>query len=238
MRCPTISELPPPPRKTGWPWVSIVTPSCNQGKFIEETIRSVLLQAYPDLEYIIIDGGSTDGIVDIIRKYEHGLAYWVSEPDRGQSHALNKRFAKATGDVLAWLNSDEEYQPGTLWIVGQAFAADPKLDIVFGNRIVTDADGELVRYEKVPKLHPRNFMLCAYGLLLSDSTFWSSRVHRLTRHLDEDDSQHLAMDFNWFLRMSVHVRRRLHIDKCLSVYKEHAGRKPLNVPNMPILARF
>jgi glycosyltransferase involved in cell wall biosynthesis len=131
MRCPTLNELPPPPpEKTGWPWteespqlpektpngkeypkISIVTPSYNQGQFIEETIRSVLLQGYPNLEYIIIDGGSTDNSVEIIKKYEPWLAYWVSEPDRGQSHAINKGWEKSTGDYLAWMNSDDLYLP-------------------------------------------------------------------------------------------------------------------------------
>jgi len=97
-----------------YPKISIITPSFNQGKYLEETIFSVLGQNYPNLEYIIIDGGSTDNSVDIIKKYENQLTYWISEPDNGQSHAINKGFMKATGGILAWLNSDDMYLPGVL----------------------------------------------------------------------------------------------------------------------------
>ena len=145
MSCPALRDLPAPPvGRTGWPWteesprlpgglsdgspwprVSIVTPSYNQGQFLEETIRSVLLQGYPNLEYIVMDGGSTDDSVNIIKKYEPWLAYWVSEPDRGQSHAINKGFERATGEIFAWLNSDDLYLPDALYAVGRAYASAP-----------------------------------------------------------------------------------------------------------------
>jgi glycosyltransferase involved in cell wall biosynthesis len=137
IRCLTLQELPPaPPGKTGWPWteespqlpdrmpdgsewlkISIVTPSYNQGEFLEKTIRSVLLQGYPNLEYIIMDGGSNDESVKIIQKYAPWLSYWVSQSDGGQSDAINAGFSRANGEILGWLNSDDYYLPKALYTV-------------------------------------------------------------------------------------------------------------------------
>lgn len=141
----TIATLPPPPPgREGWPWtdsdetssfpdraggwppISIVTPSFNQGPYLEETIRSVLLQGYPELEYIVIDGGSTDSSVEILRRYEGWLTYWVSESDSGQSEAINKGFARASGKIQGYLNSDDAYRPNALARVSGAFLHDPK----------------------------------------------------------------------------------------------------------------
>lgn len=139
------ADLPlPPEQKTGWPWseesvagraappvlfdgqalprITVVTPSFNQGQFIEQTIRSVLMQGYPNLEYMIFDGGSSDGSVETIRKYENHLAYWQSEPDRGQSHAINKGFKRSTGQIICWLNSDDYFLPDTLKTVAESLA--------------------------------------------------------------------------------------------------------------------
>lgn len=163
MSAVTLADLPPPPRgKKGWPWtlengvqpamplggprprISIVTPSFNQAAFLEKTIRSVLLQGYPDLEYMIIDGGSTDGSVDIIRKYEKWLSYWVSEPDRGQSHAINKGLERASGQVYGWLNSDDYFLTRALSMVVQAYAANPEAGAWCGGCLRVDGKGRKI----------------------------------------------------------------------------------------------
>ncbi len=219
MRCPTLTELPPPPPgRTGWPWteespqlpdtmpdsrpwprVSIVTPSYNQAQFIEETIRSVLLRCYPDLEYIIIDGGSTDGSVEIIRKYAPWLAYWVSEPDRGQSHAINKGFERATGEIVAWLNSDDTYQPGALQIVGWSFRSTPDLDVLYSECNFIDERSRIIGQS----LHgPYN----RAALILRDripqpTAFIRASTLMCTGYLDE--SLHYAMDYDLWLRIAL-----------------------------------
>lgn len=121
--------------------ISIITPSFNQAAYLEDTIRSVLAQDYPHLEYLIVDGGSTDGSVDIIRRYERQLAWWVSEPDNGQADAINKGLRRATGDIVAWLNSDDFYLPDALFGALAAFKADPNLVMVYGNAISVNALG-------------------------------------------------------------------------------------------------
>jgi glycosyltransferase involved in cell wall biosynthesis len=145
---PTLADLPaPPPGKTGWPWteasspvpsspdcprISIITPSFNQGQYIEETIRSVLLQGYPDLEYFIIDGGSTDDTVEIIRKYQQWLTGWVSEKDAGQSDAINKGFSRCTGEIFNWLCSDDVFTKGSLAMVAKSFTDAESCDVLAG----------------------------------------------------------------------------------------------------------
>ena len=152
MQCTISSELPRPPSgKIGWPWseesteffnptvdrqewprITVVTPSFNQGQFIEETIRSVLLQRYPNLEYIVIDGGSTDNTLSIIQEYRPWLSDAVNEPDKGQSDAINKGWRRSTGKILAWLNSDDLYEPNALFRVAAAWLANPNAGLWHG----------------------------------------------------------------------------------------------------------
>lgn len=224
MRCPTLNELPPPPLgKIGWPWteessqlpgtkadcfswsrISIVTPSFNQGLFIEETIRSVLLQGFPDLEYFIIDGGSADGSVEIIKKYQLWLTYWVSKPDRGQSHAINKGWEMATGEIFAYINSDDTYLPGALQAVASAFKASTiELGFVIGRTVVTDVTGNKMNV-LVPRLPATGFMDLTlidhkYWALPQQSSFWSRRVIENVGMMRE--SLHYTMDRELFYRV-------------------------------------
>lgn len=141
-------HVPPILNEGGWPRnkplprISIITPSYNQGVYIEETIRSILFQGYPNLEYIVIDGGSRDSSVDIIKKYANQISYWESEKDRGQSHAINKGIDRCTGEIFNWINSDDLLMPGALWAVARAYSETPAA-IVAGRTEVFDQNGTI-----------------------------------------------------------------------------------------------
>jgi glycosyltransferase involved in cell wall biosynthesis len=195
-----------------WPRITIVTPSFNQGQFLEETIRSVLLQGYPNLEYIVVDGGSTDTSVSIIRKYEPWLAHWVSEKDRGQSHAINKGFAEATGDILAWLNSDDFYMPNALSRVVAEFSGSHGL--VIGEIAYVDAHSRFLKRIKTPlEAGCRPVAVLQNGLIKDfrhpqPAMFWTREVHVKAQPLAED--LHYVMDLDFLLRaMALGVKPRV-----------------------------
>jgi glycosyltransferase involved in cell wall biosynthesis len=222
MRCPTLDDLPPPPPgNTGWPWtvespqladamaegrpwprISIVTPSYNQGRFIEETIRSVLLQGYPDLEYIVVDGASTDNSVEIIKKYEPWLSYWVSEKDRGQAHAINKGLSKFTGRIASYLNSDDYLLASALAYVGKT-STDVSADILIGRNDASYRPRFRLLRRSYWKflLRPTNPPLLAgpYPYNVNqESTFWNADKYRALRF---DESLQFCLDFDWFQRL-------------------------------------
>lgn len=154
-----------------YPKISIVTPSFNQEKYIEDTILSVLDQNYPNLEYVIIDGGSTDGSVEIIKKYEKRLAFWVSEPDNGHGHALNKGFAKTTGEIMAWINSDDKYYPYTFKTVAEIFTKFSDVNWIQGKNSRFDKFGRLedVHFSFI---NIYSYLLYDYKWIQQESVFW------------------------------------------------------------------
>ena len=207
-----------------FPKISIVTVVYNNVQYIENCVRSVLDQNYPNLEYIIIDGGSIDGTVQVIEKYTDKLDYFISEKDRGQTHALNKGFAAATGDVFAWINADEQYLPGTLEKVGTAFMENPKLDFFYGNRIIINSNYEEIKRKKWVPMHPKWHLLYLRHVLPTDASFWSVKAHILTGELDETNFPSLGMDIDWFLRLSHHVHMWKNTSQYLSKFMERPDR--------------
>ena len=204
-----------------WPKITIVTPSYNQGQFLEETILSVVGQQYPNLEFIIIDGGSTDQSVEIIKKYEKHLTYWVSEPDNGQGAAINKGFAMATGEIMAWLNSDDLYLPGTLrHIVSRLDLNAP--EFIFGNCVHIREDSPLVTGSDVERRHAEmNLVLADY--IIQPSSFWTRDLWLKTGVLDE--SLVFGFDWEWFIRARKAGAVFKPDVKYLSVYRIHGEHK-------------
>jgi glycosyltransferase involved in cell wall biosynthesis len=248
MRCPTLRELPPPPvGKTGWPWteetpqltdavpkgdawprISIVTPSYNQGQFLEETIRSVLLQGYPDLEYIIIDGASTDESVNIIKKYEQWLAYWVSEKDQGQSHAINKGVGRATGEFAAYQNSDDIYRPSAFGTVA-SHLADGSADVLF-----TTADSIDEQSHRHPPVCPIpepsidrliRFWCGPINIMPSQGFFFRLPLVRSLGYFNE--ALHFKMDLDLICRLleSLPPDRVIRSDEIVASYRTYEGAK-------------
>jgi glycosyltransferase involved in cell wall biosynthesis len=180
-----------------WPVVSVVTPCLNQEKFIAETIRSVLLQGYPELEYIIIDGGSTDGSVEVIKEYEPWLTYWISEPDRGQSHAVNKGWKRAHGEILGWVNSDDTYNPGALGYAAGTLQHNPAVSMVYSDMNYIDVSSKVI-YRL--RSQPYDF-----HKLLLDNYVTQSTVFLRREVLDRvgllDERYRLIMDHELWLRI-------------------------------------
>jgi glycosyltransferase involved in cell wall biosynthesis len=192
-----------------YPKITLVTCSYNQGQFLEDTIQSVLNQRYPNLEYMVIDGGSKDNSVEIIRRYERQLAYWISEPDSGQSDALCKGFDRGTGEIFGWLCSDDLLEPGALLEVGRLFADNPEMDVVFGDTTFIDAKSNVTRRYKVFPFH-RWLLLNTANYIPQPSTFWRAKLYRQVGGLDR--SRHVCMDPEMFLRFS-EVTRLHHVRK-------------------------
>ena len=179
-----------------YPRISIITPSFNQGAFLEETIKSVINQNYPNLEYIIIDGGSSDNSVEIIKKYKKYLSYWISEKDEGQSDAINKGFEKATGDILAWINSDDQYYPDVFNQIAHAFATN-KVDLMYGYHNDVNTQGKTIRKGIFVPFNTYAFKI---GFAICQPTsFWRKEVWETCGPLNK--SLLFCMDYDFYCRV-------------------------------------
>ena len=195
------------------PIISIVTPSYNQGSYLEETILSVLEQGYPALEFFIFDGGSTDGSLDIIQKHQDQLTFWESKPDRGQSHAINKGFRMASGEIVAWLNSDDLLAPGALKVVAQAWQQNPGVGLITGQTEIIDQAGKPTGNIFGSEPNVINSLLSSENPVSQPSTFFSTSALKEVGFLDE--TLHMSMDWDLWLRIGARYPT-LFIPKMLS----------------------
>lgn len=209
-----------------WPKITIVTPSFNQGAYLEKTILSVLNQNYPNLEYIIMDGGSEDGSVEIIRKYSRYLSHWSSEPDNGQSAAIAKGFSLATGEYLAWINSDDIYFPNVLYKVGETLKQHKETDIVSGNMFILDANDNIVAERRLARFGPYitrlGFRYGGFGMY-QPASFWSRRLYDEVGGLDT--GFRFCMDTDLFIRLGLKGRNFKFIRAAIVGYRIHRTSK-------------
>ena len=248
--CPAPAELPPPsPGRGGWPWtaaspafaktmpdgrawprISIVTPSYNQARFLEATIRSVLLQGYPNLEYIVVDGGSEDGSVGIIERYERCLAAWVSEKDGGHANGLNKGFSLATGEIMAWINSDDIYWPGAFQTVAEVFGHFADIEWLTSALPTSFDETPKIARLHTPGFSPKFFAIGGYiglpystGWIQQESTFWKRSLWtRAGGTLDESLSMAIDLElWNRFFRLTSLAT----VDAMLGNFRVHEGQR-------------
>jgi glycosyltransferase involved in cell wall biosynthesis len=203
------------------PTLSLVTCSFQQGAFLGATMRSVFEQHYPALEYIVVDGGSSDGSADLIKEQSARLSWWVSEPDKGQTDALIKGFGRSTGELMGWLCSDDLLLPGALDAVGRFFAAHPAVDWVYGDAVWIDAKGAPLRTKREMRWS-RTAFLFDHNYLAQPSVFWRRRLYDAVGGLQP--GWNLAMDADLWLRFARHSRPR-HLSQYLSCMRYYPQQK-------------
>lgn len=213
-----MSTAEPPPRP---PRVSVVLPSFNQGRYLDDCLRSLLGQGYPDLEVLVYDGGSTDDSVDVIRRHAPALAYWQSQPDGGQAAAINAGFQRSTGDILGWLNSDDMHLPGTLaYAAANLDATRP--EVLFGNCLhIVEGEPDSAGSDVVQR-HAEG-QLALHDYIVQPSAFWTRAAWERTGELDA--ALHFGFDWDWFIRAQrAGVRFTPHV-RYLAVYRAHPAHK-------------
>ena len=209
---------------TGLPRVSIITPSFNQAKYLERTILSVLNQDYPNIEYILIDGGSDDGSLEIIQKYASRLAYWVSEPDRGQTDAINKGFSRASGEILAWINSDDTYAPGAVARAVDFLQKSPEVGLVYGDmRFIDEHDQPIGMFNAA--LTDLTRLRRGYVHVPQPAAFFRAELWKQVAPLDA--SFYFAMDYDLWVRLAQRTRFAYQKGEIWANFRLHSGGKTI-----------
>jgi glycosyltransferase involved in cell wall biosynthesis len=206
------------------PLVSIVTPSYNQAQFLEETIQSVLSQDYAKIEYILVDGGSNDGSVEIVQKYQDRISWWVSEPDQGQTDAINKGFAHASGEILAWINSDDTYQPEAVSACVNYLLDHPEVGLVYGDANFIDGNGNVIgKFNAQQTSYQR---LRRGGVYIpQQAAFWRAYLWRQVGPLDP--SYYFAMDYDLWVRLA-RVTRIQYVQQHWANFRLHEDTKSMS----------
>ena len=238
-----------------WPKISLVTPVFNSARYLESAIRSVLSQGYPNLEYIIVDGGSTDGGLEIVRKYETQLRSWISEPDRGMYDAINKGFARSSGEVMGWISATDMLHAGSLFVVGSIFQTFPQVEWITGRPTGFNDDGMAVEILKLRRWSRMAFLAGANRYIQQESTYWRRRLwERAGSRVD--DSRRNGSDFELWVRFLRYAKLysvdaliggfRSHpdslglqnLDECHRVHEETIEREVASLPDAKGLKRF
>ncbi|MDF1525548.1 MAG: glycosyltransferase family 2 protein [bacterium] len=219
IKSPRFDPEASPKSDAAWPRISVITPSYNQAAFLERTILSIHNQDYPNLEHIVIDGGSTDGSVDIIRKYERRLAYWHTLPDRGQSDAINQGAGKATGACMTWINSDDLLLPGALYKMARAFMDDPETDLVYGDQVEVDVDDRVTKRVHTIDFDIRDFIYEINIIIHQQSALWRTDLFHRIGGLK---LYRYAMDYDLFYRMHAAGANSRRIPDFLSAFRVHS----------------
>lgn len=200
--------------------ISIITPSYNQAKYLEQTLQSVLTQDIVHLEYIVIDGGSNDGSVEIIKKYQAKLAYWISEKDKGQADAINKGFAKSNGEIVAWLNSDDYYLPNTINQVVKIFEENPDVVLIYGDMLAVDENGKTFNTLNYKQLNLED--LICFQIIGQPAVFFRNSALKKTSGLNL--AFHFLLDHLFWIELAQHGKM-LHVNQTWSAARYHAEAK-------------
>jgi glycosyltransferase involved in cell wall biosynthesis len=201
------------------PLVTVVTPCWNSIEFIDRTILSIRKQTYKNIEFIVVDGGSTDGTLEIIKGHADGISWWISEPDKGMYHAINKGLVQASGEIVSYLNSDDIYYPDTISNVVKIFAQQPQADLIYGNLDIIDEQDKVLYNQIYPDFSAKHFANANYSMIGQPASFWRRGLLEKIGLFDE--SFKMVADFDFFVRAGV-AGKMVHVDETLAAFRVHA----------------